>query len=108
MIHWDADRYAEQLSKRPTGQNEREEERLDARFPPDPAVKGELLTEPAVLVDAHNRILAWYLPHALSTHRQVSGISSFVSRLLTAVQKALPVGICVSPQLCFAWNRRQR
>lgn len=71
-IHWDADRYAEHLSKRPTGQNPGEEERLDARFPPDPVILGELLTDPAVLVDKHNRIMAWYLPHALSSHRQVT------------------------------------
>lgn len=70
-MNWDADRLADYLPRRAKGQNTGEEERIDHRFPPDPDNAGRLLVDPAVIVDAHDRILAWYLPHALSLKRQV-------------------------------------
>ena len=48
-----------------------EEERLISRYPVDENYKDLLITEPAIIIDRHGRIVAWYLPGALSNSRQV-------------------------------------
>jgi len=67
----DAHRYDLSLPKKPTGQNQAEEDRLSSRFARDPSCQDQLLTEPSIIVDCYGKILAWYLPGALSQARQV-------------------------------------
>ena len=40
-------------------------------FACDPSCQDQLLTEPSIIVDCYGKILAWYLPGALSQVRQV-------------------------------------
>jgi len=75
------ERYADSLSKRATGQNNAEEERIDQRFPgTDSRI---LLVDPAIIVDCFNRILAWYVPDALTDERKVGSRTSRFEHLLT-------------------------
>ena len=71
----DAQRCDHRLPKKPTGRNDKEEERLEAWYPIDPEYKDRLITEPTLIIDIHGKILAWYLPGALSQARQVSIIA---------------------------------
>ena len=80
FIPWDVDRYAERLSKRSTGHNEKEEDKLSERFPPPPDLKGKVFDKPIILLDLHSRILAWYVPEALTKKRQVSHPPAYLSR----------------------------
>jgi len=80
-VTWDADRLADFLPKRPTGQCEVEEARIDAKFPPDH--KGLLVVEPAIIVERHSRILAWCLPDGLSKKRQVSVLAAVYKTCLS-------------------------
>jgi hypothetical protein len=68
----DVQRYNESLPKKPTGYSQAEEDRLQSRYPIDPALLGVVITAPTLFVDRFGRILAWYLPGALSQERQVS------------------------------------
>jgi hypothetical protein len=68
---WDAQRYDASLPKKPTGRNEPDEERMTQRYPLDDEYKDRLISEPAIIVDQHGRIVAWYLPGALAKSRQV-------------------------------------
>jgi hypothetical protein len=67
----DAERYDYSLSKKPSGQNEADEERLNTRYPVDNKWKDLLITEPMTVVDQHGKTVVWYLPGALSSARQV-------------------------------------
>jgi hypothetical protein len=68
---WDAQRYDASLPKKPTGQNESDEQRLNIRYPVDDNYKDLLISEPTTVVDRHGKIVLWYLPGALSNARQV-------------------------------------
>ena len=68
---WDAQRYDSSLPKRPTGQNPAEEERMTSRHPVNDDYKDLLIMDPAIIVDRHSKIVAWYVPSALSPPRQV-------------------------------------
>lgn len=73
---WDADRYADSLTPKQTGQNPKLEDRLSRAYPADHP--GMYLNEPCVVVDIHGVILYWYLPDSLSTTRQVGVSTSYI------------------------------
>jgi len=70
IVPWDIARYSQRLPKvqRGSGMQATIEGQWD-RYPPfHPQV---LLTDPAIVVDMHGRIIAWYLPDVLTRERQV-------------------------------------
>jgi hypothetical protein len=71
LKEWDAQRYDSALSKKPSGQNEADEQRLNTRYPVDDEYKDLLISEPTTVVDRYGKIVVWYIPGALSNSRQV-------------------------------------
>jgi hypothetical protein len=68
----DAQRYDRMLPKKPTGRNQSEEERMEARYPIDPQLKNTVIRSPKLILDGFGRALVWFIPGALSMERQVS------------------------------------
>ncbi|KAG2113784.1 uncharacterized protein F5147DRAFT_770427 [Suillus discolor] len=56
-------RYNECLEKQESNQNEKREQTLLKKFPPD---KQLVLTTPCVIIDSGGRIIVWYLPGAMT------------------------------------------
>jgi hypothetical protein len=74
VIPWDVERYASRLPKLDKQPNTQGTvEKLASRYPPlHPDVH---LTDPAIIVDMHGRIIAWYLPNIIVPPRQVCMMS---------------------------------
>jgi hypothetical protein len=68
---WDAVRYTDRQGTRMDGMNQAKEADLLKEYPPiyEPS---HLLTEPAIVIDMHGRILLWFLKDCLTTDRHVS------------------------------------
>lgn len=89
----DAQRCDRYLPKKPTGRSDAEEDRIETRYPIDPEYKDGIITEPTLIIDIHGKILAWYLPGALSQARQVSIIASYFY-LMPYIDPSLPRIFC--------------
>jgi hypothetical protein len=89
-LSWDADRYADMLGSRLTGQSETLEAALDKRYPIDLNNKDRHINIPCVVTDRNGKVLFWYLPDALMPERKVCGIVVIpvISRLTPVVQEA--------------------
>ena len=76
-LTWDAELLADEVGKRPRGQNMEREDQLLANFPPYSASNEvvsntmKMVKRPAIITDLRGRILAWALPEILSLSRQV-------------------------------------
>ena len=71
QVSWDADRYADMLGARPTGQKEAFEKALQTRWPIDAQNKNRYINQPCIVHDRNGKILFWYLPDTLTSGRQV-------------------------------------
>jgi hypothetical protein len=69
-IKWDITRYTDRLGKKPSlKETQAKLDQLSRRFPPEnPPIN---LSKPAIILDMHDRIIAWYLPGILTPDRQV-------------------------------------
>ena len=66
--NFDAQRYENYMSKKPTGRTESEELRYRNHYP----MTGKLsLKDPSTINDRFGRIMVWYLPEVLFESRQV-------------------------------------
>lgn len=70
---WSADDYADALTPRNSGQNQRVEEKLARKLPPIHFPRRKL-DRPAIVKDPNGNILLWYLPGLVSPRRQVISI----------------------------------
>jgi hypothetical protein len=71
QVSWDADRYADALGSRPSGQAEAFEQAILKRYPIDPQHKGRFIADPCIIHDRNGKILFWYLPDALTPDERV-------------------------------------
>nr|VWO96412.1 Zn(2)-C6 fungal-type domain-containing protein [Ganoderma boninense] len=78
-VAWDAEEYSVNLSNSARSSSGFLEAKLMARYPPLIGLKAftkceedhlPLLVGPAVVTDAHNRVLLWYLPQIFSEQQQ--------------------------------------
>ena len=67
----DAQRYDRMLPKTATGRKQTEEDRMASRFPIPTEYADTVITSPTLISDAYGKVLAWYVPGALSEERQV-------------------------------------
>ena len=71
VVEWDIERYTDSLGNRPTGTNEVLERRIEDKWAPVQPDGALQITRPSIILDEHNKILAWCLPFILSQRRQV-------------------------------------
>jgi hypothetical protein len=71
QVSWDADRYADALGSRPSGQGEAFEQAILKRYPINPDHKGRFIADPCIIHDRNGKILFWYLPDALTPDEKV-------------------------------------
>ena len=67
-IPWDAERYGSRIHAGPAEKDHASEVPLAKVFPP---LKTLEVHEPSIVMDRHDRIIAWLLPDLLSEQRQV-------------------------------------
>jgi hypothetical protein len=73
QLNIDIVRYNDTLDKDESGQNEKQEEMLFNRFPPE---EEYFLTAPSVVIDSGGRIMVWYMPGALTAMMMVGLLST--------------------------------
>ncbi|KAG1870278.1 hypothetical protein DFJ58DRAFT_723175 [Suillus subalutaceus] len=82
-VHFKIDmvRYNDTLDKDESSQSEKREENLFNRFPPE---EERFLTTPSIVIDSGGRIIAWYLPGALTAMimKDIHGATDSMSGLL--------------------------
>lgn len=76
-LDWDAVRYSDRLTSRPTGRNEDKESEIQAAYPPPANASNALFSSPMIITDKHGVILGWYLPGLLTPFRQVGFLAGF-------------------------------
>lgn len=72
-VSWDAEHYGDFLKRAEMGKNEERESAFKAEFPPPEEFANgrHTATAPTTVVDVHGRVIAWYLPDALTDSRKV-------------------------------------
>jgi len=75
-VPWSAGEYNDLLPPRPNGFNGPVEDQMERMFPPLFATPYPVVQTPCSLSDASMAILYWYLPNALTEHRQVRSVDS--------------------------------
>jgi hypothetical protein len=71
QVSWDADRYADALGSRPSGQGEAFKRSILKRYPINPDHSGRFIADPCIIHDRNGKILFWYLPDALTPDQKV-------------------------------------
>ena len=67
---WDIEKYIQKISPKNNGRNDEVEAALEKEFPP--ISDGSVIYDKATLIlDSQGREISWYLPGAISSHREV-------------------------------------